>query len=145
MRTKLTHTFEESKRPLRIAFTLILLPLLVFSTISVSSTSSLAAGATVRQVAATSMYNCYYGYIPERLLEPSSWRVASFEMINGKYQVWTSTNHGPFFLAIKPSGRDKAFVTPLDKRSSAIWSKFRCPKNKSIKVWYNYVNKLFNR
>jgi len=145
MRTNLPAKYGNFRMPFRIAFTWILLPVLVVITISESSTSSKAAGATVRQVAATSMYSCYYGYSPDSLLEPSSWRVASFEMINGKYQVWTPTTYGPFFLAIKPSGSGKAIVSPLDKRSSLIWSKFRCPKSKSIKVWYSYVNKLFNQ
>lgn len=110
-----------------------------------SVVSAAAAGATVKQVVASSMYNCNLGGYGQggRLMEPTNWRLASVEKIDGAYQVWTSTTYGPFFLSVKQKSKDSALVKPLDSKSAKIWTKIGCPKTKSITVWYSYVNELF--
>jgi len=124
---------------------MICLTVVVTTSQTLATKSATASGPTVRQVAASGMYNCYLGGYGQgdRLMNPANWTLTSPEKVNGSYTLWANTTYGPFFIAVKPNGKDTAILKPLDFKSAKIWTKIKCPASKSIKVWYSYAIALF--
>lgn len=108
---------------------------------SSSITPAEAAGVTATQTVAASFYNCTKS--SSWTTNPASWKLKYPYAVNKKYYLFAITALGPFDLVLSPSSK-YAVVAPSTQLGQKLWKKMGCPSGYKTKVWYAYVDSLFN-